>query len=187
MVSATYLSVVLIDVYATARDATVADVSVAGDGLARVELLATDERIGADGVHRRLLSFEALGQGRSEAITITAGEGQTLSSLGVAVTEYAHRTAAVQTVATGGDGPNSTAEVVLEDPQGPNGAAHLAVLTDIGTAPSAVDGAEVLHTEAGADPTTGFAILWAAASTSPAAGLPPTTGRWSAIASEIGT
>jgi N-acetylglucosamine-6-sulfatase len=185
--SPAYFAVLVVDVFATRADADVADPVVTGDGIDRVALLASDAQVGADGVRRRLVSFQARGLAGSEPITVTAGDGQTLSSLAVTVTEYAYHAAVVQTAAAGGETATGRLGVTLPEPQAADRPAHLAVLVDADRPVEGADGAEVLHAARQADPALGFATLWVASSRTPAATVPAGSTRWSAVASEIGT
>jgi N-acetylglucosamine-6-sulfatase len=185
--SPAYLAVLVVDVFTALAGAEVADPVVAGDGIDRVELLASHAQVGTDGVRRRLLSFQARSLGGTEPITITAGDEQMLSSLAVTVTEYAYHAAVVHTAAAGGTTPTRRLGVTLPEPQAPDRPAHLAVLMDADQPVAGADGAQVLRASRQTDPPLGFATLWVASSSSPAATVPAATARWSAVASEIGT
>ena len=181
-----YHSVVVVDVFASLDGADVADVSLAGDCIDRIALLASDSQLDRGGrIRRRLLSFQARGTGRAGRITVTAGGGQTLLGLGLAVTGYAYHSAVVQTVATGGASATTAPGAELEELQQPDRPAHLAVLTDARDAVTGGDGGTVVHdTETSGAPGR-FAVLHVASTRTPTASA--TTERWSVIASEIGT
>ena len=186
-IEAPYHSVLVIDVYAV-LDEPVADLALAGDCIDKVELLGSDEQVGGDGRHRRLLSFRARSTGLRGAVTLTAGAQQVLATLGLIVTGYDYHSAVVQTGAGGGPwAPTPEAfGVDLAPLQTSRTTTHLAVLTDTPSAVTGGSAAQVLHDVADDAAPLRVAVLWQ--SGDPVARVTaPNVTHWSLIASEIGT
>lgn len=187
-ISPAYRSVLIVDVFGTLDGAEVADVTLAGDCIDRVVLRASNSQSDPSGrIHRRLMSFQARGTGSSGPITVTPDAGQALISVGLTVTEYAYRSAVVQTVATGAATSATTFGATLTNRQTPGTATHLSILTDADVAMTATGGATLLHEAGSDDPSVGFATLWVAANDGPSATTRTAATRWSVVASEIGT
>ena len=181
-----YHSVLVLDVYGVS-EGEVADVTLTGGCIEKVVLHASHSQLDDAGLRRRLMSFEARGTGLADAITVTAGAGQSLGSVGLTVTQYAYHSAVVQTVAAGTDaGPSRSVGVSLAPLQAPANTIHVSVLADTSASIKGEGGAKVLHDAAPNDQGLRFATLWIRGDASPTASssLP---GHRSIAASEIGT
>jgi arylsulfatase A-like enzyme len=182
-----YHAVLIIDVVASADGADVIDVRIEGECIDRVALLASDSRSDAAGrVRRRLMSFQARGTGLRGPVTVTAGDGQTLGTLGIVITEYRYHTAVIQSVGTGSVSPTLSPSVRLGEMQEAGNATHFAVVVD--PAESITGGeARVLHDGSLAGNSARFATLWAESDLTPSVTVASAARRWSIVASEIGT